>query len=115
MANHQGNAVVNYTEAEIPYTRIIEHKHFEMFGDEVDKNAKTVISKEYSTEWKEGMEPYYPINDAANNAIYAQYAAEAQGLKDKVIFCGRLADYKYYDMHLVIERALAVAQEELGE
>ena len=110
MDNFQGNAVINYTEREIPYTRIIEHKHFEHGQQE-----KTVISREYPADWQQGDEPYYPINDAANNAIYAQYAAEAQGLKDKVIFCGRLADYKYYDMHMVIERALAVAQEELGE
>ena len=106
--NYQGNAVVNYTEREVPYTRIIEHKHFE-FGNQ----PKTVISKEYSSEWKPGIEPYYPINDEKNNAIYQQYLEEAKG-KD-VIFCGRLADYKYYDMHVVIERALNVVREELGE
>ena len=111
VSNYQGNAVINYTEAEVPYTRIIEHKHFEMFGDEVDKNAKTVISKEYSTEWKEGMEPYYPINDAENNALYQQYKALAD-LNPQYIFGGRLAEYKYYDMapvvELVIERAKTI-------
>lgn len=108
--NFQGNAVVNYTERAVPYTRIIEHKHFE-FGTQ----EKTVVTKEYPADWKKGDEPYYPINDAANNAIFANYAKEAESLKDKVIFCGRLADYKYYDMHLVIERALEVVEAEFGE
>lgn len=102
VSNYQGNAVINYTEAEIPYTRVIEHKHFEMFGDSVDKCPKTVISKEYSTEWKEGMEPYYPINDAENNALYQQYKALADQ-NEKYIFGGRLAEYKYYDMAPVVE------------
>lgn len=110
MDNYQGNAVVNYTEREVPYTRVIEHKHFE-FGQQ----EKTVITKEYPVDWKRGEEPYYPINDAANNALYAKYQKEAQAISDKVIFCGRLADYKYYDMHVVIERALQVVEEELGE
>ena len=105
--NYQGNAVVNYTERDIPYTRIIEHKHFE-FGTQ----AKTVITREYPADWKRGDEPYYPINDAKNNAIYEQYLAEAEK-NGRVIFCGRLADYKYYDMHVTVERALDVVEEEL--
>lgn len=103
--NYQGNAVVNYTEREVPYTRVIEHKHFEMFGQEVYENPKTVISKEYSTEWKDGMEPYYPVNDKLNSELYAKY----KGLADKeenVIFGGRLAEYKYYDMAPVIEKVM---------
>ena len=106
--NYQGNAVVNYTERDIPYTRISEHKHFE-FGTQ----AKTVITREYPADWKRGDEPYYPINDAKNNAIYEQYLAEAEK-NGRVIFCGRLADYKYYDMHVTVERALDVVEEELG-
>ena len=103
--NYQGNAVVNYTEKEVPYTRIIEHKHFEMFGAEVDNCPKTVISKEYSTEWKDGMEPYYPVNDDRNNALYAKYK-ELADKEERVIFGGRLAEYKYYDMAPVIEKVL---------
>ncbi len=103
--NYQGNAVVNYTEREVPYTRVIEHKHFEMFGQEVYDNPKTVISKEYSTEWKPGMEPYYPVNDKQNTELYAKYKALAAQEKN-VIFGGRLAEYKYYDMDDVIEAAL---------
>lgn len=103
--NYQGNAVINYTEKEIPYTRIIEHKHFEMFGTEVNNCPKTVISKEYSTEWKEGMEPYYPVNDEKNNALYSKYKKLADKEKD-IIFGGRLAEYKYYDMAPVIEKIL---------
>ena len=104
-ANHQGNAVVNYTEASVPYTRIIEHKHFESFGQAVYDNPKTVISREYSTEWKPGMEPYYPVNDEKNNRLaeaYRQLAAQ----EDNVIFGGRLAEYKYYDMAPVIEKVM---------
>ena len=101
MENYQGNAVVNYTDAETPYTRIIEHKHFE-FGAQ----PKTVISREYSAEWKVGDEPYYPVNDEANGALYQQYKALAEG-EEKVIFGGRLGEYKYYDMDRVIEAALA--------
>lgn len=104
-ANHQGNAVVNYTEASVPYTRIIEHKHFESFGQAVYDNPKTVISREYSTEWKPGMEPYYPVNDEKNNRLaeaYRQLAAQ----EDDVIFGGRLAEYKYYDMAPVIEKVM---------
>ena len=103
--NYQGNAVVNYTEREIPYTRIIEHKHFEMFGGEVYDCPKTVISREYSTEWKDGMEPYYPVNDVANSALYAQYKALADK-EERVIFGGRLAEYKYYDMAPIIEKVM---------
>ena len=104
-SNYQGNAVVNYTEAEVPYTRIIEHKHFESFGQEVYANPKTVISREYSTEWKDGMEPYYPVNDEKNDQLVKQYrvlAAEEPG----VIFGGRLAEYKYYDMAPIVERVM---------
>ena len=101
--NYQGNAVVNYTERDIPFTRVIEHKHFEMFGQEVYNNPKTIISKEYSTEWKDGMEPYYPVNDEANSALYAKYKALADEEKH-VIFGGRLAEYRYYDMAPIIER-----------
>lgn len=103
--NYQGNAVVNYTEREVPYTRVIEHKHFEMFGQDVYNNSKTVISKEYSTEWKPGMEPYYPVNDKQNTELYAKYKALADR-EQNVIFGGRLAEYKYYDMDDVIEAAL---------
>lgn len=100
--NYQGNAVVNYTEATVPYTRIIEHKHFECFGQDVYRNAKTVISKEYSVEWEEGMEPYYPVNDSRNSELYLQYKALAEQ-EYGVIFGGRLAEYKYYDMAPTIE------------
>lgn len=105
--NYQGNAVVNYTEREVPYTRVIEHKHFEMFGADVYNSPKTVISKEYSTEWKDGMEPYYPVNDKENSELYAQYKNLADQEKE-VIFGGRLAEYKYYDMAPIIEKALAM-------
>ena len=101
----QGNAVVNYTSHEQPYTRIIEHKHFEMFGDEVAKCPKTVISKEYSTEWKEGLEPFYPVNDEKNNQLYLKYKALADR-EEYVIFGGRLAEYTYYDMAPIIEKTL---------
>ena len=103
--NYQGNAVVNYTEREVPYTRIIEHKHFESFGADVYANPKTVISREYSTEWQAGMEPFYPVNDARNAEIVAQYKALAAE-EDDVIFGGRLADYAYYDMAPVIQKVL---------
>ena len=110
--NYQGNAVVNYTDTHTPFTRIIEHKHFEMFGQEVYNCSKSVISKEYSLEYKEGMEPYYPINDERNNALADQYKHIA--LKEKnVIFGGRLADYAYYDMDKVIEKAIEKAKTEL--
>lgn len=103
--NYQGNAVVNYTEAEVPYTRVIEHKHFEMFGQAVYDCPKTVVSREYSTEWKPGMEPYYPVNDERNNKLADEYRAMAAKEKN-VIFGGRLAEYKYYDMAPVIESAI---------
>ena len=111
-SNYQGNAVVNYTEREVPYTRIIEHKHFEMFGQEVYTCPKTVISREYSTEWKLGMEPYYPVNDERNSQLYLKYKELADG-ETNVTFGGRLAEYKYYDMDKVIESALTMAKEEL--
>ena len=104
-SNYQGLAQINYTEAEIPYTRIIEHKHFESFAAEVDKNPKTVISREYSVEWKEGLEPYYPINDEKNSKLYQEYESLAQQ-ESHVIFGGRLAEYKYYDMAPIVEKVL---------
>ena len=105
--NYQGNAVVNYTERDVPYTRVIEHKHFEMFGEAVYQCPKTVISKEYSSEWTEGSEPYYPVNDEKNNALYLKYKELADKETD-VIFGGRLAEYKYYDMHHIVEKALSL-------
>ena len=105
--NYQGNAVINYTEREVPYTRIIEHKHFEMFGVEIDKCPKTVISKEYSTEWTDGMEPYYPVNDNRNTKLYQQYK-ELADKEENVIFGGRLAEYKYYDMAPIVERVIKI-------
>ena len=96
----QGNITVNYTDHDHPYTRIVEHKYFE-FGSQ----PKTVITKEYSQEWKPGMEPYYPVNDERNSAVYEKYKAEADKLEN-VMFCGRLAEYKYYDMHKIVELAL---------
>ena len=105
--NYQGNAVMNYTEAEVPYTRVIEHKHFEMFGQEVYDCPKTVISKEYSTEYKEGMEPYYTVNDDRNNQLADQYRALA-AQESTVIFGGRLAEYKYYDMAPIVEKVLTL-------
>lgn len=103
--NYQGNAVVNYTEREIPYTRVIEHKHFEMFGQEVYETPKTVISKEFSTEWKDGMEPYYPVNDELNSSLYAKYKALADQ-ENNVVFGGRLAEYQYYDMSPIIKKVM---------
>lgn len=103
--NYQGNALVNYSDAAVPWTRIIEHKHFELFGQAVYDCPATVVSREYSTEWKDGMEPYYPVNDAKNNALYQQYKALADAEKN-VIFGGRLAEYKYYDMAPIIEKML---------
>jgi UDP-galactopyranose mutase len=102
--NYQGLAQINYTDADVPYTRIIEHKHFESFADDVYKNPQTVISREYSVEWTDGMEPYYPINDDKNTSLYKKYEALAQK-EERVIFGGRLAEYKYYDMDDVIKSA----------
>lgn len=107
--NYQGDAVVNYTDREVPYTRIIEHKHFE-FG----KQEKTVISREYSAEWQPGIEPYYPINDEANNALYEKYKTLAATRPD-VIFGGRLGQYKYYDMDKVIAAALSAVDDEFDK
>ena len=121
--NYQGNAVVNYTSHDVPYTRVIEHKHFEMFGQEVYDCPKTVISEEYSTEYKEGMEPYYPVNDERNNALADAYRKLAhqegvmfpedintlptgEGTGGAIIFGGRLAEYKYYDMAPIVEKVL---------
>lgn len=103
--NFQGNAVINYTSAEVPYTRIIEHKHFESFGDDVYTNPLSVVSYEYPEEWHAGLEPFYPVNDERNNAIYARYKALADA-ENNVIFGGRLAEYKYYDMAPLIRKAL---------
>ena len=108
MENYQGNAVVNYTDREVPYTRIIEHKHFE-FG----KQPTTIISREYSSEWKPGIEPYYPINDEKNNELFEKYRELADQEKN-VIFGGRLGNYKYYDMDKVIAAALELVKEELN-
>ena len=109
--NHQGNAVINYTDRETPYTRIIEHKHFESFGQAVYENPKTIISREYSMEWQPGMEPYYPVNDDRNAALYQQYKLLADKEKN-VFFGGRLAEYKYYDMAPTIEQAMKLAKEQ---
>lgn len=105
--NYQGNAVVNYTERDIPYTRIIEHKHFEMFGTAINECSKTIISREYSIEYKDGMEPYYPVNNELNNILANKYRALAAQEKN-VIFGGRLAEYKYYDMAPIIEKVLKI-------
>ncbi len=110
--NYQGTAVVNYTSHDEPYTRVIEHKHFEMFGQSVYDCPKTVVSEEYSMEYKAGMEPYYPVNDDRNNALAEQYRHLAEQEKN-VIFGGRLAEYKYYDMAPVIERAIEMAEVEM--
>lgn len=109
-ANFQGNAVVNYTSHEKPYTRVIEHKHFEMFGQEVYDCPRSVVSEEYSTEYKDGMEPYYPVNDERNNQLADQYRKLAAN-EDNVVFGGRLAQYKYYDMAPVIEQVMKLWKE----
>ncbi len=106
--NHQGVAVVNYTAREVPYTRIIEHKHFE-FGTQ----PKTVITREYPTDWQEGIEPYYPVNDEKNQTLYQKYAELAKKEK-KVLFGGRLGEYKYYDMDKVIASAMQAAEREFA-
>lgn len=114
--NYQGNAVVNYTPHDVTYTRVIEHKRFEMFGQQIYDNPKTVVSGEYSTEYKDGMEPYYPVNDDTNNVLADKYRAEAaahsfstwKGKDGLVIFGGRLAEYKYYDMAPIIEKVMTM-------
>lgn len=112
MENYQGNAVVNYTEYEVPYTRIIEHKHFEFQCQKGEPNPKTVITREYPATWQPGEEPYYPMNDEKNNTLYARYAELAEK-EEKVIFGGRLGLYKYFDMHHVVAEALACVRREL--
>lgn len=109
-SNYQGNAVVNYTDSTKPYTRIIEHKHFEAFGDDVYSNPKTVISKEYSMEWKDGMEAFYPVNDNRNHNILQKYQQMAS-METDITFGGRLAEYKYYDMAPVIEQVIDKCKE----
>ena len=113
LPNYQGNAVVNYTDRETPYTRIIEHKHFESFGNTVYENPHTIISREYSTEWKLGMEPFYTVNNERNSQLYLKYRALADQ-EDRVIFGGRLAEYKYYDMAPVMERAFTLFNNSLS-
>lgn len=105
--NYQGNAVMNFTDANVPYTRIIEHKHFEMFGDDVYQCPKTVISREYSSEWHPGIEPFYTVNDERNNQLYTKYK-ELADQEPHVTFGGRLAEYKYYDMAPIIEKVLGI-------
>lgn len=105
MPNYQGNAVMNFTDADVPYTRIIEHKHFEMFGDDVYHCPKTVISREYSSEWHEGIEPFYTVNDERNNRLYQQYK-ELADQEEGVTFGGRVAEYKYYDIAPIIEKVM---------
>lgn len=109
-SNYQGNAVVNYTDSTKPYTRIIEHKHFEAFGDDVYSNPKTVISKEYSMEWKDGMEAFYPVNDNRNHNLLQKYQQMAS-METDITFGGRLAEYKYYDMAPVIEQVIDKCKE----
>jgi len=111
-SNFQGNAVVNYTDANVPYTRIIEHKHFDVFGEDVYKNPITIISKEFSSEWKTNSEPFYPINDEKNTKLYQQYRDKMTNFSN-IILGGRLADYKYYDMDDVIANSLNLAEKEL--
>ena len=108
--NYQGNAVMNFTDAEVPYTRIIEHKHFEMFGNDVYKCPKTVISREYSSEWKDGMEPYYSVNDERNMSLYQQYKNLADQ-EPNLILGGHLAEYKYYDMAPIMEKVMGLFAE----
>ena len=112
--NYQGNAAVNYTDAETPWTRIIEHKWFEFGKDDKGNDLpKTVISKEYSSEWKLGDEPYYPVNDEKNSDLYGKYKKMADK-EENVIFGGRLGEYKYYDMDKVVRAALDASKKELG-
>ena len=111
--NIQGNAVINYTSNQEPYTRVIEHKHFEMFGNDVYQNGHSVLTTEYPCEFKEGMEPYYPINDKKNTELFNKYRELAEKEED-VIFAGRLAEYKYYDMGPTVERAFEIIKKEFG-
>ena len=111
--NYQGNAVINYTERDVPYTRVIEHKHFEMFGQEVYDVPKTIVSREYSVEWTDGLEPYYPVNDQRNGELYKRYKALADKERN-VLFGGRLAEYKYYDMAPVIASAMNLFRMQVG-
>ena len=114
MPNFQGNAAVNYTDRETPWTRIIEHKWFEFGKDEKGEDLpKTVISREFSSEWKPGDEPYYPVNDAKNGELYGRYR-ELADKEEKVVFGGRLGEYKYYDMDQVIASALEAAERVIG-
>ena len=108
MPNYQGNAVMNFTDSDVPYTRVIEHKHFEMFGDDVYKCPKTVISREYSTEWKDGMEPYYSVNDDKNMSLYNRYKELADQIPN-LILGGHLAEYKYYDIAPIMEKVMDLA------
>ena len=108
--NYQGNAVVNYTDLEVPYTRVIEHKHFELFGQDIYNIPKTIISREYSKEWTFGMEPYYPVNDEQNTKLYDKYKLLADK-ESNVIFGGRLAEYKYYDMDDTIDKVFQISNE----
>lgn len=107
VSNYQGNAVINYTSHDVPFTRVIEHKHFEYFGNDVYMLPKTVISEEYPTEYQEGMEPYYPINDKKNNQLAERYR-ELAAKENDVIFGGRLAEYRYYDMAPIVEQVLNI-------
>ena len=110
--NYQGNAVVNYTDAETPYTRVIEHKHFEFGKGDKDK---TVITREYPADWKRGDEPYYPVNDKRNNSLYKEYQNLASKEAENVIFGGRLGQYRYYNMDQVIAAALVTVKEEFAD
>ena len=109
--NYQGNTVVNYTDAEIPYTRVIEHKHFEFGKGDVNK---TIVTKEYPVDWHRGDEPYYPVNNQANNSLYKKYAKLAADTKPNVIFGGRLGQYRYYDMDQVLHAALVTVEKEFN-
>lgn len=109
MPNYQGNAVINFTGPDVPFTRIIEHKHFEFLGNEVYSNPVTFISKEFSKEWQQGDEPYYPVNNDRNSQLFDKYKALSEATQN-VVFCGRLAEYRYYDMHQVIARALEIVK-----
>jgi UDP-galactopyranose mutase len=111
MENYQGNAVVNYTDKDVPYTRIIEHKWFNSDDKWSERTEHTIISREYSQEWKQGIEPYYPINDEKNDNLYKQYKTLAENAAKNVIFAGRLGEYKYYDMDQAIEAALKKSKE----